>query len=465
MEKQQGSRESRMTTVPPNTLTGNHSSAYLFPPEPLPFPDSWCIVDVVETDGSMRRLGILYSSQGMQEHAERLARSWLPRQDDFLGLPRVLVSRTSEVVPRVPEHLLAEIAHGDENLEHLRALGVESVIMVPLRFRDRLIGAATFVTAEPGRVFDEVSVTVAEAVAAGWENVLGQALDVKRTPAERVEWNELRSRLVEVNERLVLASIREQEYAEEAEDASEAKSRFLATMSHEIRTPINAMIGYMDLLDLSVTDPTPRQQEYFGRMKASSRHLIALIDGILDLSKIESGSLDLREDSVSASESIATAVSVIEPEARSVAVSLDVALPSNGPPIYRGDPDRVRQILMVLLNNAVKFSDTAGHVTVSCGTTGSPDPEASLPGSGPWTFMRVEDTGIGIPPESLKAVFKTFVQLATGNAPRRGGTGLGLSIAMELARRMGGDLTLRSVPGQGSCFTLWLPAPDPAAVR
>ena len=464
MENLQGSQGLRMMDHPADTLAGEQAPAYLFPPEPLPFPDSWCIVDVVEADGSMRRLGILYSSPRMQEHAERLAGGWLPRQDDPLGLPRVLVSRSSEVVPQVPEDLLAEIAHGDENLEHLRALGVGSVMVVPLLFEDRLIGAATFVTAEPGYVFDGESVTVAEAVAAGWASVLGQALDVKRA-TERVEWEELRRRLVEVNERLVLASLREQEHAEEAEDASGAKSRFLAMMSHEIRTPINAMIGYMDLLEISIAEPTPRQEEYFGRMKASSRHLIALIDGLLDLAKVESGRLDLREDTVPASESIAAAVSSSEPLARSAAVSVDVLRPSDSTPLYRGDPDRVRQILTVLLNNAVKFSDAAGHVTVSCGTTGSPDPEASLPGSGPWTFVRVEDTGIGIPPESAKAVFKPFVQLAAGDAPRRGGTGLGLSIALELACKMGGDLTLRSVPGRGSCFTLWLPAADPTVVR
>jgi signal transduction histidine kinase len=125
---------------------------------------------------------------------------------------------------------------------------------------------------------------------------------------------------------------------------------------------------------------------------------------------------------------------------------------------YVGDQDRVRQILVILLSNALKFTDPGGTITVSCGTSRTPDAEAELVGNGPWTFIRVADTGIGISPTEAETVFKPFVQVDPGNTRKQGGAGLGLSIGLELARRMGGDLTLRSAVGEGSCFTLWLPS-------
>jgi signal transduction histidine kinase len=123
--------------------------------------------------------------------------------------------------------------------------------------------------------------------------------------------------------------------------------------------------------------------------------------------------------------------------------------------------DRVRQILVILLSNALKFTDAGGSITVSCGTSRTPDAEAKLAGGGPWTFIRVADTGIGISPAEAETVFQPFVQVDPGNTRKQGGAGLGLSIGLELARRMGGDLTLRSASGEGSCFTLWLPSGEP----
>ena len=111
-----------------------------------------------------------------------------------------------------------------------------------------------------------------------------------------------------------------------------------------------------------------------------------------------------------------------------------------------------------LLANAVKFTDRGGRVTVTCGTTLDPEPDAQLAGEGPWVFIRIVDTGIGIAPELRDAVFEPVLQADQGHTRKQGGTGLGLTISRELARRMGGDLTLRSVLGEGSCFTLWLDA-------
>jgi hypothetical protein len=123
---------------------------------------------------------------------------------------------------------------------------------------------------------------------------------------------------------------------------------------------------------------------------------------------------------------------------------------------YVGDPDRVRQILVNLLSNAVKFTNPGGSVSLSCGTSEHADPGARLVGEGPWTFVRVTDTGIGIPPEQIVRIFEPFVQAESGYTRTEGGTGLGLAISRRLARLMGGDITVQSRVGQGSTFTLWL---------
>jgi signal transduction histidine kinase len=126
-----------------------------------------------------------------------------------------------------------------------------------------------------------------------------------------------------------------------------------------------------------------------------------------------------------------------------------------------GDRDRVRQIIVNLLSNAVKFTPAGGTITVRCGTTGRPEPSAQVVGEGPWTSIAVEDTGIGIAPDQLPRMFQPFVQAEDGHTRTRGGTGLGLTISRQLARLMGGDLTVTSREGTGSSFVLWLPAVTP----
>jgi signal transduction histidine kinase len=164
----------------------------------------------------------------------------------------------------------------------------------------------------------------------------------------------------------------------------------------------------------------------------------------------------LHREILAARWSISGAVALIEPQASSAGLAIETEC-SDASSFYVGDEDRVRQILVILLSNAVKFTDRVGIVTVSCGMSETPDEEATLVGDGPWTFIRVADTGIGISETEAKTVFQPFVQADSGNTRRQGGAGLGLAIGLELAHRMGGDLTLRSAAGAGSCFTLWLP--------
>ena len=420
----------------------------------LPYLGSWCIVDVVEADGSMRRLGIIHPDPLKEERARRLKEGWPPGRDDSIGLPRVIRSRATELIPKVSDEMLVDFAISEENLQDLRALGIGSVVIVPLIARGSVLGAITFVSAAVGHQYTERDVELAEDLAARCSIALDNARLFRDLEATRKD-------AAELNEQLVVSSIRQQELAEEARDANHAKSRFLATMSHEIRTPLNAIIGYTDLLELGVAGPpTPRQREYLGRVKASSDHLIGLIDNILDLARVESGRMILVQETLSAEETISAAIALIELQARSAGVGLETEC-AHASSFYVGDRNRVRQILVILLSNALKFTDRGGSITVSCGTTRAPDAEAKLAGNGPWTFIRVADTGIGISPAQAETVFQPFVQADPGNTRKQGGAGLGLSIGLELARRMGGDLTLRSASGEGSCFTLWLPSAAP----
>ena len=435
----------------------------------LPFLGSWCIVDLVEADGSMRRVAIVHPDLHKQELAAGLVKSWPPSRDDPLGAPREVITREIEVIPSVDDEMLVSVARDEENLRTLRALGIGSVIVVPLIARDQVLGALTLVSSETGHQYAPADVELAGDLGAR----CAMAIDNARLHRDARSAGALAAQM---NQRLVIASIREQELAERAQElaaeagrlaevareASVAKSAFLSSMSHEIRTPLNAIIGFTDLFDLELAGPlTTEQSHYLSRIRASSAHLLTLIEDVLDLAKVEAGRLEVADERALADTAVSAAVGLIDPQAGAAGITIDYREGSAA--WYRGDEDRVRQVLLNLLANAVKFTERGGRVTVTCGTTDAPDADARLSGEGPWVFVRVDDTGIGIAPEARESVFEAFMQTEGGLTRRRDGTGLGLTISRELARRMGGDLTLRSVEGEGSCFTLWLRSGAPAA--
>ena len=259
----------------------------------------------------------------------------------------------------------------------------------------------------------------------------------------------------------VLARREAQRARAEAERANRAKSQFLATMSHEIRTPINAVMGYGDLLDAGVSgELTPRQKTFVDGIRASSKHLLGLINDMLDLAKIEAGELDIRVEEVPARPSVRSAVRIIEPQAEGKGLTLDEAWECDEEVRVRGDEGRIRQILLNLLSNALKFTDPGGRVTVRCRVSDEAAPDAALPEVGPWVVVEVEDTGRGMDDSERARMFDPFVQADAGPTRRAGGTGLGLTISRRLARLLGGELTVTSEPGEGSRFSLWLAHPD-----
>jgi PAS domain S-box-containing protein len=246
--------------------------------------------------------------------------------------------------------------------------------------------------------------------------------------------------------------------------ASAAKSGFLASMSHEIRTPVHAVIGYHELLELEIDGPlTEGQRRHLARANASARHLLALISEVLDFSRIEAQHEVVGQAAFRVGDAVSAALALVAPQARARGIELADAVSGFASGLAAwGDEDRVRQVLVNLLGNAVKFTgdggDVPGRITVSAGTATQPSPDARLTGGGPWVYVRVEDTGMGIPPDRIGAIFEAFVQADMALTRRHGGAGLGLAISRRLARLMHGDITVRSEVGVGSTFFLWLPA-------
>ena len=264
----------------------------------------------------------------------------------------------------------------------------------------------------------------------------------------------------------------------ELEDASRMKSEFLANMSHELRTPLNAIIGFSEVLrDGLIGEMTDQQRGFIGDIFSSGKHLLSLINDILDLSKVEAGKMMLDLEPVQVSSLFVNSLSIIREKAatRHIRLEMDAAEELGS---MQADARKVKQIVYNLLSNAVKFTAEGGRVTLRAGRV----PRADVGQlSGSWTgrsfpladnefaeFLEISvtDSGIGISPEGLEHLFKPFSQIDSGLARKFEGTGLGLAMVKLLAELHGGAVAVESAVGEGSCFTVWLPfrAPEEGAL-
>jgi len=239
------------------------------------------------------------------------------------------------------------------------------------------------------------------------------------------------------------STAREQMLAATAAD--KAKTKFLANMSHELRTPLNAIIGFSELIKLQRLPPGEHNSEYAAYIQEAGKLLLDIINGLLDLARIEAGKAELSEETIALAEALASAATTIRPiaEKKELKVALEPCLPNIS---VRVDQTRFKQILLNLLSNAVKFTESGGHITV----------RGALLESGELS-LSIVDTGIGIAPEYVDRVFEPFEQVEDHLTRQNDGAGLGLSIARALTELHGGKLLLRSVVGSGTTVELRLP--------
>ena len=387
----------------------------------LPLLGSWSIVDITEPDGSVRRVTIVHPDPKLQVIARELRDGWPPRRDDPIGISAVARTGRSEVLPDISDEFMVGVARNEENLRRLRALGMTSLITVPMKARGRILGAITFISSEGGRTFTDEDLSLAEDLA----DRCGLAIDNARLHrAAHALIHSERARLSE-------------------ESAHQTKTEFLRTVSHELRTPLNIMGAYLELLAMEVAGPLNDQQRHFvGRVRAGGDQLLAIIEDMLNFVRLHSSEIEYNFANIKTTHVIDDVADTyrqgLEDHGLVFETDCDPAV------LAHADPAKVWQILMNLLSNARKFTAAGGTVTVRC----------EIDGDRP--VIQVIDSGCGIPEGRLAAVFEPFVQ-ADGSLTRAAeGVGLGLSISRYLARDMGGDLTVSSVAGEGCTFTLTL---------
>jgi len=231
---------------------------------------------------------------------------------------------------------------------------------------------------------------------------------------------------------------------ERAEESDRLKSAFLATMSHELRTPLNSIIGFAGILNQGLAGPlNDEQKKQLGMVQNSAHHLLELINDVLDISKIEAGQLEIARNPFDLRGSLDKVVNLVSPMAERKGLPIYLHM-TDTIDKFTGDQRRVEQILINLLNNAIKFTEM-GEIKVSCSLRDSK------------VILSVSDTGIGIKPEDIETIFEPFRQIDTGLSRKYEGTGLGLSITRKLVNMMGGEIHVKSKEGVGSTFSVILP--------
>lgn len=237
-----------------------------------------------------------------------------------------------------------------------------------------------------------------------------------------------------------------------AEAANRVKGEFLATMSHELRTPLNAIAGYAQLIELGVHGPvTDAQLDALKRIQRSEQHLLSLVNDVLNFAKLEAGRIDYELTDVSLADIVASITPMVEPQLHSKKLRYDADIALDV--MVKADRDKLEQILLNLMSNAIKFTESGGRISIDA-INDEADPTGMV-------MLRVSDSGVGISREKQESIFDPFVQIDRHHSHTAGGTGLGLSISRDLARGMGGDLRVQSTEGEGSTFTVTLPAARP----
>lgn len=388
----------------------------------VPTLGDWCSVDMLTEDGSIRRLAGRHSDPKKTGMFDAIRLRYPPTDAPF-GVPHVLRTGKAEFHDVITDDLLRQIARDEVHFLLLRGAGVRSAMVVPLIARGRILGAITL-ACEEEHCFDETDLHVAE--------------DLASRAAVAVD----NARLYQAAER---ASREAHEARIKAEAANASKANFLAMVSHELRTPLNAIGGYAQLMEQGLSGPvTETQHKYLQRVRRSQEHLESLINDVLDFAKLEAGRVQFEMARFPIGEALSAVVAFIEPQARAAEVQFHYRGGDDGL-IVSADREKVLQVVLNLISNALKFTPAGGLVALDWVRR-----ETDV-------AIRVSDNGRGVPADKLQEVFEPFVQAQPNVRGASEGTGLGLAISRDLARAMGGDITVESEVGVGSTFSLLLP--------
>lgn len=390
----------------------------------MPELGAWCIVDLLNDQDKVERLAVIHPDPQLEPLARELEIKYPPRSTDFMGAPRILETQQPELVSEVTDDMLAHSAHDKRQVGIFRSLGISSYMVVPLKARDRLLGSITFISTDRNARYTPKDLLFAEDLAGR----AAMAMDNARLYRE-----------AELARKEAVAAVAR------ATLADRAKTDFLATMSHELRTPLNAIAGYAELLELGMRGPiTGQQKEAIARIRKSQQHLLGIVNDVLTFAKTETGRIPIHLEPVPVAAAIEAAHFLVEPMFESCGIMFEV--PDVDPGLSAmADRERLQQILVNLLSNAAKFSPKSSPVTV---TSEARDHLVAI---------LVTDRGRGIDKPMHEAIFEPFMQISAGLTRTVEGSGLGLAISRELARLMGGNLTVESELEKGSTFTLTLP--------
>lgn len=409
----------------------------------LPYFGTWCMIDIIEADGTIRRVAVIHPDPAKQRQARRFYDAHPPGPGDPLGAARVIRTLESQFVLAYDDDVLEGIAEEEHRLL-LQDLGAASFLMVPMMARGRTLGAITFVS-DHRREYDDADLLLAEdlgrrcAMAVDNACLYAASEEARRAAEEARTAATLTARRAE--ELLDEANLARHE----AETANRARKAFLGTISHEFRTPLTAVQGFADLLTSDAAGAlNDKQRHNVERIRGASDHLLTLIGEILTFAQQQSGRSELRVREVDLAAVVREAAMIVKPLAAAKGLRFPLRVP-DGPIPFHTDAGKVRLIILNLAANAVKFTEE-GEVRL----------ELDLDVEDGALLLRVGDTGLGIEPDHAERVFDPFWQVDQSDG-RAGGTGLGLAVARQLAGLLGGQLTMESEPGAGSLFTVRLP--------
>jgi signal transduction histidine kinase len=366
----------------------------------------WAEVYAVEADGMVRRLETAHCEPARAALVGTLRGVVIPPKGSHPVLA-VIRTRTPMLASTLSPELRASMIVDEGHERTVTELGMTSLIVIPMMARDRVLGAIALFSSDPRRRFNAEDLALAEDVGARAALAVDNAL-----------------------------------LYEEARRANQTKADFLAVVSHDLRTPLNAIMGYAELMGMGIPEPLPEAaRERLHRIRTAAGHLLYLLDELLGFARLEAGREEVHPRDVDVREVVREMEAVIEPLAHSAHLGFAVDVPAT-PVTVRTDPDKLRQILVNLGGNAVKYTPR-GEVRVVLREQASKR-----------VVIQVTDTGIGIAPEHLHDIFEPFWQVNEGQRSANGGTGLGLSVVRGLVRLLGGEVSVESQPGKGSAFTV-----------